>query len=235
MCRVAFHGRETRHTRRLLAAALLGAGLLAGPAWAADPGSDADAADLLAKAPKIEDPSGWYLRGDVGYVFNETPDISQLDFMPAPVGGSLDDAWLVGAGIGLRLNDMLRVDLTADYRSKADYTASGLSADFNATTLLANVYVDLGIWHGITPYVGAGAGASYVSVTDIDFLGNDIGRSDGWGVAWALMAGVAVAVNANWQIDVGYRYLHLSDPGANHVDFEQSAHEARLGVRYLFD
>ncbi|MCK0208160.1 acyloxyacyl hydrolase [Starkeya koreensis] len=218
-----------------MALALLGAGLFAAEARAADAADDMDASDLLARAPKIDEPSGWYLRGDIGYVVNQTPDISQLDFLPAASGGALADAWLIGAGIGLRLNDLVRVDVTADYRTRADYTSPGLTADFNATTLLANVYVDLGTWHGFTPYVGAGAGASYVSVTDIEVLGTDIGRSDGWSVAWALMAGVAVAVNANWQIDVGYRYLQLSDAGAKQADFEQSAHEARLGVRYLFD
>lgn len=232
MRRVAFSGRNS-FPCGAMALALLGAGLFAAPARAADAADDMD--DLLSRAPKIEETSGWYLRGEIGYVFNQAPDISQLDFLPNAGRGTLDDAWLVGAGIGLRLNDLVRVDLTADYRSKADYTSAGLSADFNTTTLLANVYVDLGTWHGITPYVGAGAGASYVSVTDIEVLGNDIGRSDGWSVAWALMAGVAVAVNSNWQIDVGYRYLQLSDAGAKQVDFEQSAHEARLGVRYLFD
>ncbi|WP_250152659.1 outer membrane protein [Ancylobacter radicis] len=203
-------------------------------ASAADIGSSAD--DLLAKAPVIEDESGWYLRGDIGYVVNETPDWSQLDFTPS-VDPAIDDAWLIGLGVGVRLADWLRADLTVDYRGKADVSAQGFSADFSTATALANLYVDLGSWKGLTPYVGAGVGAGYVSLTDVELLGADIGDTDGWGVAWALMAGVVVAVAPNWQVDVGYRYLSLDsvDLGGGVPDFQQSAHEIRLGARYLID
>ncbi len=202
-------------------------------ARAADLGSEAD--DLLAKAPVIEDESGWYLRGDIGYVVNEVPDWSQLDFAPGPA--AMDDAWLIGLGAGVRLSDWLRVDVTADYRGKAESNAGGLSADFSAATALANIYVDLGSWKGFTPYVGAGVGAGYVSLTDVAILGTDIGHTDGWGVAWALMAGAAVAVAPNWQIDVGYRYLTIEnvDLGGGLPDLQQSAHEVRVGARYLLD
>lgn len=200
---------------------------------AADLGSDAD--DLLAKAPIIEDDGGWYLRGDVGYVVNEVPDWSQLDFATPPP--SIDDAWLVGFGIGVRLNDWLRVDVTADYRGKAAIATNGVTADFGATTMLGNLYVDLGKWGGLTPYVGAGLGAGYVTLADIELLGTDIGDVDGWGVAWALMAGVAIATGANWQVDIGYRYLNIDnvDLGSGLPDLQQSAHEIRLGARYRLD
>ena len=58
------------------------------------------------------------------------------------------------------------------------------------------------------------------------------------------MAGVAYQVTPNWLIDVGYRHLELGDvpssDGAgtrtNAAVFKsQSANEARIGVRFLFD
>lgn len=200
---------------------------------AADLGSEAD--DLLAKAPIIEEDGGWYLRGDVGYVINELPHWSQLDF--ATSAPSIDDAWLVGLGVGVRLNDWLRVDLTADYRGKATLAANGMSADFSTATILGNLYVDLGKWGGLTPYVGGGLGAGYVTLSDVELLGTDIGDVDGWGVAWALMAGVAIATGSNWQVDIGYRYLNIDNValGAGLPDLQQSAHEIRLGARYLLD
>lgn len=232
MRRVAFSGSGRLRCGMVV---LLAAGLLAGgPARAADSVDEMGAEDLLSRAPAIEDTSGWYLRGDIGYVFNEMPEASQLDFSPV-MAPSIDDAWLFGLGLGVKLNDLLRLDVTVDYRTEADLVAGGLSASYSATTLLANIYVDFGTWHEVTPYVGAGVGAGYVSISDIAFLGADIGDSDGWGLAWALMAGAAVAVGPNWQIDIGYRYLTLTDVGANKVDFEQSAHEVRVGARYLFD
>ena len=204
------------------------------PALAADTGlSGAD--DLLAKAPQVEETSGWYLRGDIGYVVNQTPDWSIPDFSGG--GQALDDSWMLGIGAGLRLNDWLRFDLTADYRVRSDYSAFGLSAAYSTATALVNIYADLGTWHGITPYVGAGIGAGYVALDNVALLGTDIGDAAGFGVAWALMAGVAVQLNPNLQIDIGYRYLALNgvDLGSGAPDMDQDAHEIRVGARYLID
>lgn len=216
---------------------LLGAAALAvacAPAFAADM-SATGADDLLANAPQVEETSGWYLRGDIGYVFNQTPDWSIPDFSGTG-GQTLDDSWMLGIGAGLRLNDWLRFDLTADYRVRSDYSAFGLAADYSTATALANVYADLGTWSGVTPYVGAGLGAGYVSLDHIEVLGTDIGDASGFGFAWALMAGVAVQLNPNWQIDVGYRYLNLNGVDIGDVpDLDQDAHEIRVGARYLID
>ena len=203
------------------------------PAFAADT-SLSGADDLLAKAPQVEDTSGWYLRGDIGYVFNQTPDWSASDFSAG--GQKLDDSWMLGIGAGLRLNDWLRFDLTADYRVRSDYSAFGVNADYSTTTALANIYADLGTWNGFTPYIGAGIGVGYVALDNIQVLGTDIGDASGFGVAWALMAGVAVQLNDNLQIDIGYRYISLNSVSLGDVpDLDQDAHEIRVGARYLID
>ncbi|MCS0503945.1 outer membrane protein [Ancylobacter mangrovi] len=210
----------------------MGGSLLAPSAKA----SDLDGADdLLANAPVIEDSTGWYLRGDVGYVVNETPDWSSLNFDSA--AADLGDAWLLGIGGGFKLNDWLRLDLTADYRTEADYGSGGLSADFSAATFLANAYIDLGTWNGFTPYLGAGVGAGFASFDNVDFNGARIGDADGWGLAWGVMAGVSVSLGPNWLLDVGYRYLSLDgiDLGNGLPDFDQRAHEIRIGARYLIN
>ena len=41
-----------------------------------------------------------------------------------------------------------------------------VKTDLNRTTLLANAYVDIGNWWGITPYVGAGLGFSYLQMSN---------------------------------------------------------------------
>lgn len=193
---------------------------LGGGAMAADAGDGFDAADLLAKAPQIEETSFWYLRADAGYVFNEAPG----------VGSTLGDSGLVGIGVGARFSDWLRLDLTADYRTQADYDGYGVSGDASTATILANAYVDLGRWQKLTPYVGAGIGTAYV---DVDAPG----VGSGWGLAWGLMGGVALDLAPNWQLDLGYRYLKIEDVslGAGLPAFDQAAHEVRLGVRFLID
>ncbi|GLK82138.1 outer membrane protein [Ancylobacter defluvii] len=196
-----------------------GAAMAADPA-ATLPADDFSADDLLAKAPQVEESRFWYLRLDAGYVFNETPDI----------GGSLDDAGLIGIGIGGRFSDWLRLDLTADYRTQADYAIDGVAGETSVATLLANAYVDLGTWHQITPYVGAGIGLGYA---DLDAPG----FGSGWGLAWGAMGGVAVELAPNWQLDLGYRYLSLEnvDLGGGLPELDQAAHEIRIGLRILLD
>lgn len=228
-------GAGLRGKSRLLAAALaamlLGA---SGAARAADPtdangadgllADDLSADDLLAMAPEVEEGRSWYLRGDIGYVFNGAADAGAIGHLP------LDDAGIFGLGVGARLSDLVRVDLTADYRSPADFNARGWSGEASATTLLANLYFDLGTWHGLTPYVGAGLGASHLALSGV-------ADAEGWGLAWAVMAGGTVTLAPNWQLDLGYRYLSIenADMGGVLSGISQAAHEVRLGVRYLFD
>lgn len=218
-----------RGVARMAAVLTFTAGL-AGAAMAADigaealPADDLLANDLLAKAPQVEETSFWYLRLDGGYVVNEAPDAG------VPLGASLDDAGLIGIGIGGRFSDWLRLDITADYRTPADAGISGVSGDFSVATLLANAYVDLGNWHNLTPYVGAGIGGAYA---DLDAPG----YGSGWGLAWGVMGGVAVSLAPNMQLDVGYRYLNIEnvDFGGGLPEIDQSAHEIRVGLRFLID
>ncbi len=74
---------------RVALSILLGAVALtvaSGSAFAADM-STTGADDLLANAPQVEETSGWYLRGDIGYVFNQAPDWSIPLASRHPTGG----------------------------------------------------------------------------------------------------------------------------------------------------
>ncbi|GGD94308.1 HEAT resistant agglutinin 1 protein [Aureimonas endophytica] len=92
-------------------------------------GGSALAADLIEQPLPVEEApiaSGWYLRGDVGYVFkdkskgnwdfwNEYPGYEGVDDTFHYKNFELGDAASFGAGVGYRFNDMLRVDATVDY------------------------------------------------------------------------------------------------------------------------
>ncbi|MDP2619078.1 MAG: outer membrane beta-barrel protein [Hyphomicrobiales bacterium] len=195
---------------------------------------------------------GWYLRGDIGYVVAEDPVVTYGSGAVTFLNEDLGTTWMIGGGIGYRFNSWFRTDLTFDYRT-FDFTgntpclpACGLSVetyDLETWTIMANVYADLGTWHGVTPYVGAGIGAAY------HWLHNIVGVNPGpvitvvpdgggWAFAAALMAGASVAVTERTLIDAGYRYIWLGDveSGADGsggtVLFEDMAeHEFRLGLR----
>ncbi len=64
-----------------------------------------------------------------------------------------------------------------------------------------------------------------------------------WNFAWALSAGASYAINPQWSLDVGYRYLNLGDAQSGkienaagettHIDYKDiDAHEVRVGLRY---
>lgn len=218
----------------------------------------ARAADLpdigFAPPPPVQEfGSNWYLRGDVGYVWHATPKLAvagitdeDVDWGPYSLGGvSGDDSWSVGLGFGVKPTEWLRLDVTADYRSSADFSGHTFDTTFSGSAdswvLLANAYLELGTWSGITPYVGGGIGAAALAPSDVTdgYVTANFGTQ--WAFAWGLMAGASVAISPNWSIDVGYRYLSIDD-----MDFrdsadnqlyvrDQSSQEVRIGARYLID
>ncbi len=169
-----------------------------------------------------------------------------------------------GIGVGYQVNSWLRFDVTGEYRGKSgwgirdSYTGSafdcssfyagapaasvfctptgsnGIKGNISSMVLLANAYLDLGTWNGLTPFVGVGVGMTQNKVSGVTdngfatntvtastFLGAPVGSSatsSTFGTAangtksnfaWALMAGVAYDVSPNYKVELGYRYLNL--------------------------
>jgi len=96
--------------------------------------------------------SGWYLRGDVGWV-----DFSDPGRMPLGAGLPFDrvglrETWSVGGGVGYQINSWFRADVTADWRNDAKFFGvnsgsnyvNGYSIDngkIESSTLLLNGYI----------------------------------------------------------------------------------------------
>jgi opacity protein-like surface antigen len=144
----------------------------------------AAAADLVGPSPAPH--RSFYVRGDLGVGRYSLSTFSQEDL--AANGGSfiaqsLSDTVIVGAGLGMQLNQLFRLDLTGEYRSTAqingmdNVTAQIIGPDgaLQANTVyqgnlasyvgLLNGYVDLFNWRGFTPYVGAGVGFAHHKMT----------------------------------------------------------------------
>jgi opacity protein-like surface antigen len=239
----------------ILALAVLAFGLTSVASHAAD----------LPPAPVLDDEddalgSGWYLRGDVGSL---DPMISRhsrdrgSDGLSAIVNGKLDRAFAAGAGLGYQFSPWFRADFTADHWFEAAFKGTRLASngayavdrgDFDLTSFLVNGYVDLPLWSGITPYLGAGIGLAQIRFGNLtrDVVGtsgsNDTLTVSSHGetlLAWALMGGVGFDLTTNLKIDLGYRYSRLgggSDSWNAPVRPRHlSAHEFRIGARYMFD
>ena len=142
--------------------------------------------------------SSWYIRGDAGWSWLSTEEDD-------------NSIGVVGGGIGYQFNDNLRTDLRADWAGIGD-------SDSSFTTVLGNVYFDIPTQTILTPYLGAGIGYGWAETTG----GNESG------VAFGLMAGVAVSLTDNLSADVGYRYRQILSDDTVHDN------EALVGLRYSF-
>jgi opacity protein-like surface antigen len=234
-----------------------------GLACAAALGAAAHAADMpdnwnpgpyVRPAPRsFELLSGWYVRGDAGFRLNH---ISSLE-APVPVSKpKYPDSLGLTFGAGYKYQ-WFRADATLDYGSQVRMNANSslasavqpqYSVKLETISALANAYIDLGSWWGFTPYVGAGAGVSYLKGSDyVDttlptvVVKNSNSRTN---FSWAAMAGVSYRINARFTVDLGYRHLDLgalpTTTGTNlSTDRTRwrglSTDEVRLGLRFMLD
>ncbi len=241
------------------------------------------AADALPPPPQIGVPvglsaefTGYYLRGDIGTGGSRQAKGSSTFEVSAPGGfrfeqSSVGDSAFGSLGLGYKMNNWMRFDVTGEYRASGGYNAvtsytegcqsltacySTYRANSSAGVLLANTYVDLGTWSGVTPFVGVGVGGSYnmvkglssesISTADGAFgLARDTAR---WSLAWALTTGLSYAVSPNLQLEVGYRYLNRgasatgpivcvnvssADCNVETQKFKSGSHDVRLGMRWM--
>lgn len=222
----------------------------------------ADLGSLFVNPPEQPQPvefgTGWYLRGDVAYAFDSLPEVDEWGLFPT--SSSYRSTYSLDLGGGYKFTNWFRTDLTLDYRQPltANNPATGTNADGSRWDVLANGYVDLGTWYGVTPYVGAGLGAAWgltrVNTADPLIPCTQDGTIQCYtsrtstSLAWALMAGFAFEIFPHAFIDVGYRYLDLGNysfynsslwsslSGNGLSAAEQShVHELRVGFRYMID
>jgi opacity protein-like surface antigen len=226
---------------------------------------------MIPPPPPVEIGSGWYLRGDIGFTAQRVDHLYNLLYDTTAVVNTYEQefgkAASIGAGFGYRWNDFFRTDITAEYRTKSafhgyetydtegDDTIDGddrYNANKTEVTILANAYVDLGTYQSITPFVGAGIGASYNTIngfTDENEMNSGYatgGDHSQWGFAWALYAGLGWAISPQWTLEVAYRYLNLGNAASgdlvpssgpndynNPMEFHDlTSHDIKVGLRY---
>ncbi len=190
--------------------------------------------------PMPVDFGGWYLRGDVGMTNQRIKSLDNPD--PAAAlftsqGMGFDSSMLWDIGVGYQFNNWFRVDVTGQYRGRANFHGSQFTTAFagsalvdnytgskSETVIMANGYVDLGTWWCLTPFIGAGIGTSYNQISSFrdDGFGSTFGvarppsfvyASDNgkWNFAWALHAGVGYRVTPNVTVELAYSYMNLGD------------------------
>ncbi|WP_051661103.1 outer membrane beta-barrel protein [Bosea sp. 117] len=259
--------------------ALIGAATLAAASGAGT--ESVLAADMPAPVytpPPVEVVAGgWYLRGNIGMTNQQISGLSSVEDETQyfdVVQKEFDSSPFFSAGVGYKFNDWFRVDVTGEYRGKSsfhgldnytyydDWVGSDVTRSnvYTATksewTFLANAYVDIGTWYGITPFVGAGIGFTRNTLsgyTDTDptpgmqsfAYANSNTETE---FAWALYAGLGMEITPNLTLEVAYRYLDLGKAvtgdvmlpdGTNNyynpLTFDDLvSHDISIGFRYMF-
>jgi opacity protein-like surface antigen len=215
--------------------------------------------------------SGWYIRGDLGYnasVDFDKPTIRSFKSATNTYTSTtfdsarFDSNYTLNAGAGYQFNDWLRSDLTLDYfkgtfdgKSMTNKPCSAIQPNktkcgssyeqaLASLGLMANGYVDLGTYWGLTPYLGAGAGITnmdYGSMTAskycvsgggkcdkfTDYKNKNYGGEESWRFTYALMAGVSYDVATNLKLDLGYRFSQVEGGDM----FKWSSQEVMNGAR----
>jgi len=105
--------------------------------------------------------------------------------------------------------------------------------DFDTTSLMANALYDFGSGN-VRPFIGAGVGWGSVNVD------NGTDEADDSGLAWQLLAGLAMATGPRGNFDITYRYFNVSDltlddgTGGAVLNSDYSDHSITIGYRYSF-
>ncbi|WP_342738099.1 outer membrane beta-barrel protein [Bradyrhizobium sp. B117] len=244
-----------RSVKSLLAAGA--ASLISSMAFAADMPIAAPPPMYSPPAPPA-DFGGWYLRGDIGFSNQSVKSVRKSDEAAYSQLSSFsqttdfDTAGIFDVGVGYRVNSWFRTDVTAQYRGKSNFKGTDLLTgsaygtpysgidNYNGSKsellFLANAYVDLGTWWCVTPFIGAGVGASRVNISSFTDSGavNPLvspgatpsgfppvvtagthssyataASGSKWNFAWAAHAGLAYKVNPSLTLELAYSYVDL--------------------------
>lgn len=185
---------------------------------------------------------GWYLRGDIGFSNQSVDSLfnAQVNALPGIQltnrDKGFDAAPLFGIGVGYQFNSYIRADVTGEFRGSANFhgldvsTVAGstfpdnYSASKSELLFLANIYADLGTWWCVTPFVGAGIGVSYNTISNFRDIGvgttgvlagtastSLANSATTTNLAWAVHGGLAYKVTPGFTVELAYRYLSLGN------------------------
>jgi opacity protein-like surface antigen len=197
-----------------------------------------------------------YVSGFLGVTLPRDTDVTTTNFAP---GGSpdqrigLDPGFNVGVATGfdfgyLRLEGEFSYK-EADIKSITDKAGVAQFRDVDGTlsaaAFLVNAFFDIHNDTPVTPYVGGGVGVATVHITDT-FATNASNQrvrmypqDDQTVFAYQVGAGIGIALNRRYSLDVGYRYFNTDKANfsgdqltASGIRFE--SHNATVGFRMTF-
>lgn len=150
--------------------------------------------------------------------------------------GDFGSGQVFDVAVGRRFSPMLRGELLLTHRRGFDFDGQAnfldvsgpqpVGGNLRSTALFAAVYADLARMGRVQPFVGAGVGLAHNRVGSMRYAFPGLGANatttvsggSHTGFAWMAAAGVNIALDAGWSMDVAWRYADLGRVRSDHGD-----------------
>ncbi|MDH3595453.1 MAG: acyloxyacyl hydrolase [Rhodospirillales bacterium] len=164
----------------------------------------------------------------------------------------------IGAALGYEVSvsyGKLRAEVEFHYRFRFDFDenrpvigalpGAGLDSNLASTTGLVNFNYLADLGTALSPYLGAGLGATYYrsdnELNDFGALGRSTDISTGTNFTWAVNAGILWQAAEDLRVQLGYRYIDMGEIGFGNfagggvqVTADYVSHDVILGLSYDF-
>ena len=154
---------------------------------------------------------GWYLGLGLAPGWLETK-IRYAD--GSQTNPELATSLLVNGALGYSWQPNWRVE-AEPFWTVADTTKAGLTGDIRVRGILANVLYDQPIRENVFFTVGAGIGWANVSPSLSTTSGLAVADQGQSAFAWQLLAGFSYRINADFELQLDYRYRGITDTDHN--------------------
>ena len=166
-----------------------------------------------------------------GSDLNDNSSSSNLEFGS---GHALDSA------IGYEFGNGMRAEVELSFSSGDIDNIGGLStnSEANSWSLAANALYDINDFNGFKPYVGAGAGISWISYDNLSpALGSRIDDTATSPMIQGILGG-DYRVNDNLSVYAQYKRIHVFDPefradNGNDIEAEYDSNRIMVGIKYF--
>lgn len=217
-------------------------------------------AALLLALPSIgaaaEPHSGAYVSGFVGVSVPGESDVTN-DYAGNPPTSDQDriefDPGIYIGGTGGYDFGYLRLEGEISYRNSEidsitnsiDGRYGNLDGDLGVSAFMANAFFDLHNDSRVTPYLGDGIGFAVLNLSDASGTDRNYNywdlynEDDDTVFAYQVGAGVEIALNPRYSLDLGYRYFGTDTANFNDDIFQTSkmkfeSHNVTIGFRATF-
>ncbi len=179
----------------------------------------------------------FYVKGNLGLGMAMDTDVDNMPEHAGQATVTYDSGFLFTGAAGYDFAGPMRLEAeylwqkndvdTLRYKSRIGNFDQG---DLKTQSFMLNGYYDIDTGSPWMPFVGLGLGWSKL---DLSTPALPFGDNDDV-FTYQLMGGVAYNFNANFAVDVHYRFMGTNDATIDGADFNLNSNDLMLGFRYSF-